>query len=721
MSVVAWALFVVSMSATIIAGVMLVLNHDRSKVQRYLGFFLVACAAWGTLSVLQSFVWSVDVSITLARATFIVALIMAYAMYRFINLLSYRNNPSLNAGLLASTIAIAILCMTPLVVEAVRLEAGTIALVRQPLYILVLLLLVAEFTISIATIINYYLSLQTSRVKSQTQLVMIGLIVGIAAGILTNIVLPNTIPSLHSTRIAWLPAAIWTLTLLYAVVRHQFLDIRMVILRSSGFVLSAVVAMALYYVTIFASSYWFGMLSDYSAEEIVLNSALIVVFALIFTPLKHFFDNATNVLFGRGNYSRSAVYAKLTDRMARVDTIESLIESVQQIVGEALQTKTIEISIIDKDHTDAKSSGKLTEHEQTLLVDEITRLGTEYLEFDPYDKASPLTGLAHKRHISLIFPLYGEQRIVGLFYVGPLPGRLYTPFDRGLLQTIADELSITVEKLSSIERVRGFNKELKCQIQKATRQLRDSNEKLIEMDATKDEFVSMASHQLRTPLTSVKGYISMVLEGDVGEISKEQRQLLGEAFTSSERMVHLIGDFLNVSRLQTGKFIIDTHLSDLAKVTEQEVEGMRQIASTHAIKLVYKRPARFPDLYLDENKMRQVIMNFIDNAVYYSPESKEIKIALSVEDGDAVLRVTDKGMGVPAEVQKKLFSKFFRAENARKQRPDGTGIGLYLSRKVIDGHGGSLVFESTEGKGSTFGFRLPIKKLSEPLPQQSPE
>jgi signal transduction histidine kinase len=230
----------------------------------------------------------------------------------------------------------------------------------------------------------------------------------------------------------------------------------------------------------------------------------------------------------------------------------------------------------------------------------------------------------------------------------------------------------------------------------------------------------MASHQLRTPLTSVKGYISMVLEGDAGKISRSQRQLLQEAFTSSERMVHLIGDFLNVSRLQTGKFMVDQREADLAEITQQEVANMSQIAVSHSIKIVYKRPARFPVLYLDEGKIRQVIMNFIDNAIYYSPDATSVTVTLVVEDGDVVLRVIDKGMGVPEEAKQKLFTKFFRAENARKQRPDGTGVGLFLAKKVIDGHGGSIVFESTVGKGSTFGFRLPVKKLSQLSPTEEP-
>jgi signal transduction histidine kinase len=127
------------------------------------------------------------------------------------------------------------------------------------------------------------------------------------------------------------------------------------------------------------------------------------------------------------------------------------------------------------------------------------------------------------------------------------------------------------------------------------------------------------------------------------------------------------------------------------------------------LKLQYRVPSVFPILYIDEGKIRQVIMNFIDNAIYYSSEETAIKIELAVEGGEAVFKVKDTGIGVPKKEQSHLFTKFFRATNARKQRPDGTGVGLFLAKKVIVAHGGDIVFE---GEGSTFGFRLPIKKLS---------
>ena len=326
-----------------------------------------------------------------------------------------------------------------------------------------------------------------------------------------------------------------------------------------------------------------------------------------------------------------------------------------------------------------------------------------------------LRSAIERRHISLVVPLMSNEELIGCLLLGEQQGGGYTKRDIRALETVVDSLVIAIQNARSVQVVRDLNTHLEQRVNSATKELRATNRQLIELDTTKDEFVSMASHQLRTPLTSIKGYLSMVLEGDAGKITAEQRQLLDEAFTSSERMVHLISDFLNVSRLQTGKFMIDRKKTDLANVVSQEVESMKQIAESHGMTIRYRQPSVFPVLYIDDDKLRQVIMNFIDNAIYYSPDSRApIIVKLAVEDGYAVFRVVDKGMGVPVEVQRQLFTKFFRAENARKQRPDGTGIGLYLAKRVIDGHGGKLVFESAEGKGSTFGFRLPVRKLSQP-------
>jgi signal transduction histidine kinase len=280
------------------------------------------------------------------------------------------------------------------------------------------------------------------------------------------------------------------------------------------------------------------------------------------------------------------------------------------------------------------------------------------------------------------------------------------------LTVTRDELAVAFENTMRLEEIEEFNATLQQNIHDATSKLRASNKKLQHLDESKDEFISMASHQLRTPLTSIKGYISMVLDGDMGEITPQQRKVLEEAFASSQRMVYLIGDFLNVSRIQTGKFMLEKSRVQLANIIKDEIQQLKDTAAARHITLAYTAPTNFPELELDENKIRQVMMNFIDNAIYYSPEDTTITVSIVKHPHDIIFKVDDQGIGVPKEEQHQLFTKFYRASNARKQRPDGTGIGLFMAKKVIVAHGGSIIFETREGKGSTFGFRLPLTAVT---------
>jgi signal transduction histidine kinase len=245
-------------------------------------------------------------------------------------------------------------------------------------------------------------------------------------------------------------------------------------------------------------------------------------------------------------------------------------------------------------------------------------------------------------------------------------------------------------------------------------QLKETNKKLKAMDETKDDFIGMASHQLRTPLTSVKGYLSLVLDGDAGKITSQQRQLLTQAFISSQRMVFLIADLLNVSRLKTGKFIIELTPVNLADIITDEISQLKETAAARELTLEFHRPTHLPLLNLDETKTRQVVMNFLDNAVYYTPSGGHITAELTETPKSIELRVRDNGIGVPKVEQHHLFSKFYRAKNAQKARPDGTGLGLFMAKKVIIAQGGAIIFDSKEGEGSTFGFVFPKKPTPRP-------
>jgi signal transduction histidine kinase len=187
--------------------------------------------------------------------------------------------------------------------------------------------------------------------------------------------------------------------------------------------------------------------------------------------------------------------------------------------------------------------------------------------------------------------------------------------------------------------------------------------------------------------------------------------MLQQAYDSSQRMVYLIADLLNASRLRSGKFVIMNRETFLPDVITSEVDQLKAAAQARKVELTFTKPSEFPKVMLDETKIRQVVMNFLDNALYYTPSGGRVNVELKLTDKTIEYSVSDTGMGVPKNEQDKLFTKFYRAANARKMRPEGTGLGLYMAKKVVVAQGGAIIFKSVEGRGSVFGFVFPRETI----------
>lgn len=535
-------------------------------------------------------------------------------------------------------------------------------------------------------------------------------------GIAFNIIVPIVTNSQHLISLGVITIDIFAIGFTLSVIHGRLLDIKLYAVRTVVYILSIASLAVLYTVLAFSASQWlFGATS--SREQAILNVGLALLLAFVFQPIRQFFDRITNRLFFRDNYNTSEFYARLSRLLTSTTDLRDLLQQAADEISKTLKGEYGLFFVYDKTHY--VTAGTASAHRRLPIQDAraidsyVTEYGDNPIITEQLSDQSDLHRLLTSHKVAVALPLQrGDGEMIGYFLLGEHLSGAYTRRDIRALATISDELVIAIQNVLSVQEVKELNETLQQRIDEATKELRESNEQLQRLDEAKDEFVSMASHQLRTPLTSVKGYLSMVLEGDAGKISDAQHHLLSEAFTSSERMVHLINDFLNVSRLQTGKFMVDRRLIDLAKITAQEVDSLKTTAKVRNLKLAYRKPSYFPALYIDEGKIRQVIMNFIDNAIYYSSEFSTITIALEQVDGEVILTVHNEGMGVPESEKSHLFTKFFRATNARKQRPDGTGVGLYLSKMVITAHGGKMVFASEPNEGTTFGFRLPIKKLS---------
>ncbi len=541
--------------------------------------------------------------------------------------------------------------------------------------------------------------------------------IGGAVGMTYNLILP----ALGNYNWIWVGPTglfIFVPTIYATIVKLGLFDIRRATARATAYLLTLATLLVIYYLLL--QYVWQAVFSNVPSRISVVNAAVALILAVTFQPIKRFFDKITNFIFYRDGYQIDEFFTRMTRRLSKITDLETLLN---YSINEISQTLKASFGIFVVYRQDGRPFFVSTaEHKRTIPERDIKAIENYFVESDRKlvivaalnndDSTSrTMARLLTSHRIALVLPLFQENKAIGYLFLGDHLSSQYSNTDIRALRTIADELTIAIENALSIQEVRDLNATLQQRIDNATRELRQSNAQLQRLDEVKDEFMSMASHQLRTPLTTVKGYISMVLEGDAGPVSADQKRLLNEAFASSERMVRLIGDFLNVSRLQTGKFIIEKQPTNLAKVVSEEIEGLAPNAAARGLKFRYHKPSRFPTLNLDETKIRQVIMNFSDNAIYYSKDGGSIDVTLKVSRQDIVFTVKDHGIGVPADQQAQLFQKFFRATNARKQRPDGTGVGLFLAKRVIDGHGGKIIFESQENKGSTFGFSLPIAKL----------
>ncbi|MEA3357211.1 MAG: ATP-binding protein [Patescibacteria group bacterium] len=235
-----------------------------------------------------------------------------------------------------------------------------------------------------------------------------------------------------------------------------------------------------------------------------------------------------------------------------------------------------------------------------------------------------------------------------------------------------------------------------------------TREKVVEK--LKTEFVSISAHQLRTPLSAVKWTLGMILDGDIGKITREQRKFLEQTRISNERMINLVNSLLDVTRIEEGRFVNQKSLASITDITKSVLEVLAEEIKRKKLRFRFINPSKpLPLVNVDVEKIRLVIQNIIDNAIKYTLPGKKVTIRLRLLKNNLEFRITDEGVGIPQKQEKRIFSKFFRGTNVVKLETVGSGLGLFISKNIIEAHDGTFKFKSKEGKGSTFWFTLPIK------------
>ncbi|MDQ2799386.1 MAG: response regulator, partial [Armatimonadota bacterium] len=247
-----------------------------------------------------------------------------------------------------------------------------------------------------------------------------------------------------------------------------------------------------------------------------------------------------------------------------------------------------------------------------------------------------------------------------------------------------------------------------------------------ELDKMKTDFISVVSHELRTPLTSIKGYTDLLLSGATGDLSELQAEFLGIIQGSTTRLSNLINDILDISRIESGSIEIRHEPIDYRRIVSDTLRLMKAAADDKQISMDASLPEAIPPVRGDTDKVTQVLTNLVSNAIKYTPEGGWVKVSLEVAgDASVTTCVADSGIGVAPEDQKKLFQKFFRADNSSTREASGTGLGLVIAKTIIELLGGAIWLESEPGRGSRFFFTLPLflesAGVHAPLPIALPE
>lgn len=705
-----------------IAGLVSLKRQDKSA--RYLGIVALILIFWEVTNYLA------DVDGTHAlfwnKAAFAGPPLIVLLSYYFVRAIKNQSVSKLFTCILGSTtLFVVALVFSSLVVKGVtpRQVEGEIvgySPIYGPLY-LFYLAWIALLVILHAANVAPSIKETNVRFSQQMRLVRIGTIAAILVPVITNLILPNLLGNSVSAKFVPIMSIVYMGALAIAILKHKMLDIRSFVLRAAAYTVTAVILGILYIAPLMFVLMKILDLPFYPDKFII--AVIVGTFAATnYHKLRDWFDTVTKRIFFRDAYDPTEMIAELNKQLVGTVDVDRMFASTANLIERNLKPEFCYFFLKTTEGHGAYRmiGGKGRKIKKEYTANLLSLLDKQVKESNVFsDMLSPLSEL---RKVFTEQDIAGVARLasreskepIGYMIVGvKKSGRGLDLVDTQVIESVSGTLYIAVQNALHYEEIQQFNKTLQAKVSSATRELRATNDKLKKLDETKDEFISMASHQLRTPLTSVKGYLSMVIDGDVGRLNKQQRELLTQSYLSSQRMVELISDLLNLSRLSTGKFVIDYGPVDLRDVVEQELLQIRDTAAAREVDLIYEAPKSFPVVRLDNTKIHQVVMNFIDNAIYYNSAGGRVEVQLLDTPSAIEFRVIDNGIGVPRELQRHLFTKFYRADNARRVRPDGTGLGLFMAKKVILAQGGSIIFESEEGRGSTFGFRFSKEVLAD--------
>ncbi|OJI08543.1 hypothetical protein BK005_00635 [bacterium CG10_37_50] len=562
---------------------------------------------------------------------------------------------------------------------------------------------------------RYYRSAEGLQ-RLQIKYVLLGMIFGFAGGS-TNYFLWYYIPIPPIFNIF---TSAYVATVAYSIIRYRLMDIRIVARKIFIFVGASVVAYLTYYAVLWFENNLLG--GAYSTKSLLIGVVLAGLFVALFQSSSKWIERLANKYFFFSLYNYQETINYVSGQLTHYTDLSKINDLVLTTIKESLGVTQAEIMLFEKNNLSAKKDPLikyLQTNQRPVVLEELSHLVNDERLKEQREIFITVYERVKNLGAAICLPMISNKRLVGFITLGPkVISDPFTVEDLELLMTLSNQAAIAIDNAELYKEVKDFNKTLKQKVSEQTMNLRDKTkvleeqaEHLKKLLVMRSEFLDIASHQLKTPISVISGTISMFKEGSIQKMPIEtQNKLIDNIYQKSLKINQIIRDILQASEFDTDKFsFVEKRVVpvDLNKVLADVITGNQAFADEKKLQLVFAFNPGNPQINSDPDYLEQAIFNLVDNALKYTKEGK-VQLSLDENLQSIIIKVKDTGVGIPREDQVRMFGKFERAKNAVNMYTDGSGLGLFITREIIEAHpGGTISFTSEEGKGTEFIITIP--------------
>ena len=652
-----------------------------------------------------------------SRITIFFASLMTMLLFLFAHTLParrFRLGAQRALGIYASTAAVMAITVSPYAFTGVGTDGGTYKLVIGPGMGAFAAL---ATTFSFLTVFTLWKKLTSASgaAREQVRFVLTGvfLMLGFLIG---TVMLPVL---LFQEDIFVSLISLYTLVFLgmsgYAIARYRLFDIRFIIARAVAYtVVVSIIALVYVSVLFLVVPNVLGLKIDWIYFSLGFPLTLLAMFT--FQPLQARLRALTNKFFFKEEYDSDKLLAALTRIMAETIDLDHLTTHILEKVTTEMKISEAAFLMV-KNHRimEVKSHGY--RNARFVLSKELEDLFHQYVAQDHrfvFDDLSEgvLKDIFRTLNISVAIPIRVEKDEVAILVLGvKSSGEIYSEKDIHALDIFASEAGIAMQNAQSYAEIKKLSKELETRVEERTQQLKGAQERELakarEVARLKDEFVFIAAHELRTPVAAIRGFLELVSESTT-HFPKDVRENLQAISQASGHLNQLIDDLLQIARSEAGTIKISVAPVHLLPIIKAVVEELTPIAGERHITIAVDAHSILPRVFVDAQKVREIAVNLLSNAIKYNRDGGRVDVNMFRQGEAVVCEIRDAGYGIPKNQQEKIFEKFFRAHTEGTERVLGTGLGLFISRMLVEKMGGSIAFSSKEGAGTTFSFSFPI-------------